>query len=104
MQLGVRGAAGGSGGGPVTEVSPPATTCRYTKTHTLLCCMIKTESEVLGLHQGDFRYSSHNWKTVCVYLQLYCACGALQQTDSLSVGHAFSRAPTDTDDAVPNLQ
>lgn len=37
-------------------------------------------------------------------LQLYCARGVLQQSDSLRVGHAFSRGPTDTDDAVPNLE
>lgn len=37
-------------------------------------------------------------------LQLYCARGVFEQGDSLRVAHAFSRGPSDTDDAVANLE
>lgn len=42
---------------------------------------------------------------VCYFnLQLYCARGVLEQSDSLRVAHAFSGGSTDTDNAVPDLK
>lgn len=60
------------------------------------------------LYIDELHYLIRTERCVCVCvigdLQLYCACGVLEQSDRLRVGHAFRRGSTDTDNAVPDLE
>lgn len=120
MQLGVRAPTGGSCAGPVTVVSPPATTYGF------IAHMEDEQRVSVGEGRRLERLSSlsvsqkcdpdygtasrvsanYEWESLVREsdLQLHRACGVLQQADGLRVAHAFGRCSADADDAVADLQ